>query len=96
MRDFEYYAARERLESFRANAARRLTRQQRAQRRRIRRRIAAGILAALLLLLPLTAMLTAAKAVYISAEPQEARGIEPVKTFAEITGSPYGCEAGRP
>ena len=34
MKDFEAYAARERLESIRANAARKLTRKQRAQRRR--------------------------------------------------------------
>ena len=31
MRDFETYAAHERLESYRANAARKLTRQQRAE-----------------------------------------------------------------
>ena len=44
MQDFESYAARERLESLRANTARKLTRQQRAQRRRIYRRTSAVFL----------------------------------------------------
>ena len=44
MNDFEAYAARERLESLRANTARKLTRQQRAQRRLFYRRTSAVFL----------------------------------------------------
>ena len=73
MQDFESYAARERLESIRANAARKLTRQQRAQRRRIYRRTSAVFLVLLW-------GMAAAKAAY---SPQETRNAVPMETPAE-------------
>lgn len=80
MRDFEAYAAMERLESLRANAARKLTRQQRAQRRRIYRRTSAAF--TVLLLCLLSALFGNAFAG--SAEsPQEPQETVPMETPAE-------------
>ena len=77
MRDFETYAARERLESYRANAARKLTRQKRAQRRRIYRRTSAVflLLALYALCFFLGALLTV-KAAEIPVQAQEAAPME--------------------
>ena len=80
MRDFESYAARERLESIRANAARKLTRQQRAQRRRIYRRTSAVFLVLLLCLCSALCGMAAAKAAY---SPKETRNAAPMETPAE-------------
>ena len=80
MQDFESYAARERLESLRANTARKLTRQQRAQRRRIYRRTSAVFLVLLLCLCSALWVMAAAKAAY---SPQETRNAAPMETPAE-------------
>lgn len=80
MQDFESYAARERLESIRANTARKLTRQQRAQRRRFYRRTSAVFLVLLLCLCSALFGLYAAKAAQVPAEPTEAT---PMETPAE-------------
>ena len=80
MQDFEAYAARERLESIRANAARKLTRQQRAQRRRIYRRTSAVFLILLLCLCSALLGMAAAKAID---GPQETQETAPVETPAE-------------
>ena len=80
MRDFETYAAHERLASIRANAARKLTRQQRAQRRRFYRRTSAVFLILLLCLCSALWGMAAAKAID---GPQETRETVPMKTPAE-------------
>lgn len=80
MKDFESYAARERLASIRANAARKLTRQQRAQRRRIYRRTSAVFLVLLLCLCSALWGMAAAKAAY---SPQETRNAAPMETPVE-------------
>ena len=80
MRDFETYAARERLESYRANAARKLTRQQRAQRRRFYRRTSAVFLILLLCLCSALWGMAAAKAID---GPQETRETVPLETPVE-------------
>ena len=80
MRDFETYAARERLASIRANAARKLTRQQRAQRRRFYRRTSAVFLILLLCLCSALWGMAAAKAID---GPQETRETVPMETPAE-------------
>ena len=80
MRDFETYAAHERLESYRANAARKLTRQQRAQRRRFYRRTSAVFLILLLCLCSALWGMAAAKAID---GPQETRETVPIETPAE-------------
>ena len=80
MQDFESYAARERLESIRANAARKLTRQQRSQRRRIYRRTSAVFLVLLLCLCSALWGMAAAKAAY---SPKETRNAAPMETPAE-------------
>ena len=80
MRDFETYAAHERLESYRANAARKLTRQQRAQRRRFYRRTSALFLILLLCLCSALWGMAAAKAID---GPQETRETVPMETPAE-------------
>lgn len=80
MKDFESYAARERLASIRANAARKLTRQQRAQRRRFYRRTSAVFLILLLCLCSALWGMAAAKAID---GPQETREAEPMETPAE-------------
>ena len=80
MKDFEAYAARERLESLRANTARKLTRQQRAQRRRFYRRTSAVFLILLLCLCSALWGMAAAKAID---GPQETREAEPMETPAE-------------
>lgn len=80
MRDFETYAAHERLASIRANAARKLTRQQRAQRRRFYRRTSAVFLILLLCLCSALWGMAAAKAID---GPQETREAEPMETPAE-------------
>ena len=80
MREFESYAARERLESLRANAARKLTRQQRAQRRRIYRRTSAVFLVLLLCLCSALCGMAAAKAAY---SPKETQNTAPMETPAE-------------
>lgn len=77
MRDFETYAARERLESLRANTARKLTRQQRAQRRRFYRRTSAVFLILLLCLCSALLGMAAAKAID---GPQETRETVPMET----------------
>lgn len=81
MRDFESYAARERLESIRANAARKQTRQQRAQRRRIYRRTSAVFL--LLTLCVLCFLIGASLPVKAAESPAEAREAAPMETPAE-------------
>lgn len=83
MRDFETYAARERLESLRANTARKLTRQQRAQRRRIYRRTSAVFLVLLLCLLSALCGNAFADA---SVMPQEPQDLTPMETPAELAG----------
>ena len=80
MQDFETYAARERLESYRANAARKLTRQQRAQRRRFYRRTSAVFLILLLCLCSALWGMAAAKAID---GPQETRETVPMETPVE-------------
>ena len=80
MKDFESYAARERLESIRANTARKLTRQQRAQRRRIYRRTSAVFLILLLCLCSALLGMAAAKAID---GPQETRETVPMETPVE-------------
>ena len=80
MRDFETYAAHERLESYRANAARKLTRQQRAQRRRFYRRTSAVFLILLLCLCSALWGMAAAKAID---GPQETRETVPMETPVE-------------
>ena len=80
MKDFESYAARERLESLRANTARKLTRQQRAQRRRIYRRTSAVFLILLLCLCSALWGMAAAKAID---GPQETRETVPMETPVE-------------
>ena len=80
MRDFETYAARERLESLRANTARKLTRQQRAQRRRFYRRTSAVFLILLLCLCSALWGMAAAKAID---GPQETRETVPMEIPAE-------------
>ena len=80
MKDFEAYAARERLASIRANAARKLTRQQRAQRRRFYRRTSAVFLILLLCLCSALWGMAAAKAID---GPQETLEAEPMETPAE-------------
>ena len=80
MRDFETYAAHARLESYRANAARKLTRQQRAQRRRFYRRTSAVFLILLLCLCSALWGMAAAKAID---GPQETRETVPMETPAE-------------
>ena len=80
MKDFESYAARERLESYRANAARKLTRQQRAQRRRFYRRTSAVFLILLLCLCSALWGMAAAKAID---GPQETRETVPMETPVE-------------
>ena len=80
MQHFETYAARERLESIRANTARKLTRQQRAQRRRIYRRTSAVFLILLLCLCSALWGMAAAKAID---GPQETRETVPMETPVE-------------
>ena len=80
MKDFESYAARERLESIRANTARKLTRQQRAQRRRFYRRTSAVFLILLLCLCSALWGMAAAKAID---GPQETRETVPMETPVE-------------
>ena len=80
MKDFETYAAHERLASIRANAARKLTRQQRAQRRRFYRRTSAVFLILLLCLCSALWGMAAAKAID---GPQETRETVPMETPAE-------------
>ena len=80
MKDFESYAARERLESLRANTARKLTRQQRAQRRRFYRRTSAVFLILLLCLCSALWGMAAAKAID---GPQETRETVPMETPVE-------------
>ena len=80
MQDFESYAARERLESLRANTARKLTRQQRAQRRRFYRRTSAVFLILLLCLCSALWGMAAAKAID---GPQETRETVPMETPVE-------------
>ena len=80
MRDFETYAARERLASLRANTARKLTRQQRAQRRRFYRRTSAVFLILLLCLCSSLLGMAAAKAID---GPQETRETVPMETPTE-------------
>ena len=84
MKDFEAYAARERLASIRANAARKLTRQQRAQRRRFSRRTSAVFLILLLCLCSALWGMAAAKAID---GPQETRETVPMETPAEAESS---------
>ena len=93
MHDFESYAARERLESIRANTARKLTRQQRAQRRRIYRRTSAVFL--LLTLCALCFLIGASLPVKAAGSPAEAREAAPMETPAEPDGSAHAsvfCE----
>ena len=80
MKDFESYAARERLASIRANTARKLTRHQRAQRRRIYRRTSAVFLILLLCLCSALWGMAAAKAID---GPQETRETVPMETPVE-------------
>ena len=84
MRDFETYAAHERLASIRANAARKLTRQQRAQRRRFYRRTSAVFLILLLCLCSALWGMAAAKAIDGSQETRETIPME-TPTEAEST-----------
>ena len=81
MKDFESYAARERLESLRANTARKLTRQQRAQRRRIYRRTSAVFL--LLALYALCFFLGASLPVNAAEIPVQAQEAAPMETPVE-------------
>lgn len=93
MQDFESYAARERLESLRANTARKLTRQQRAQRRRFYRRTSAVFL--LLALCVMCFLLGASLPVKAAESPAEEQGAEPMETPAEPAGGAHAsvfCE----
>ena len=93
MKDFESYAARERLESIRANTARKLTRQQRAQRRRIYRRTSAVFL--LLALYALCFFLGASLPAKAAESPVQAQESAPMETHAEPDGSAHAsvfCE----
>lgn len=93
MQDFESYAARERLESLRANTARKLTRQQRAQRRRIYRRTSAVL--ALLALCVMCFLLGASLPVKAAESPADAQEAAPMETPAEPEGSAHAgvfCE----
>ena len=81
MKDFESYAARERLESLRANPARKLTRQQRAQRRRFYRRTSAVFL--LLALYALCFFLGASLPVKAAEIPVQAQEAAPMETPTE-------------
>ena len=93
MQDFESYAARERLESLRANTARKLTRQQRAQRLRIYRRTSAVFL--LLTLCALCFLIGASLPVKAAESPAEAKEAAPMETPAEPAGSAHAsvfCE----
>ena len=81
MKDFEAYAARERLESLRANTARKLTRQQRAQRRRFYRRTSAVFL--LLALYALCFFLGASLPVKAAEIPVQAQEAAHMETHAE-------------
>lgn len=81
MKDFESYAARERLASIRANAARKLTRQQRTQRRRIYRRTSAVFL--LLALCVMCFLIGASLPVKAAESPAEALEAAPMETPAE-------------
>ena len=81
MKDFEAYAARERLASIRANTARKLTRHQRAQRRRIYRRTSAGFL--LLALYALCFFIGASLTAMAAESPAEAQEAAPMETHAE-------------
>ena len=93
MRDFDTYAALERLESLRANAARKLTRQQRAQRRRISRRTSAVFL--LLTLCVMCFLIGASMPVKAAESPAEAQEAAPMETPAEPAGSAHAsvfCE----
>ena len=93
MQDFEPYAARERLESLRANTARKLTRQQRAQRRRIYRRTSAVL--ALLAMCVMCFLLGASLPVKAAESPAEAQESAPMETPAEPAGSAHAgvfCE----
>lgn len=86
MKDFETYAAIERMETLRANAARKLPRQQRAQRRRLYRRTSAVF--AVLLLCLLSALCGNAVA-DASVMPQETQESKPMETHAEaVTYAP--------
>lgn len=80
MQDFEAYAARERLETIRRNAARSYTRKRRAQRRRLYRRTSAVFLILLLCLCSALCGMAAAKAAY---SPQETRNAAAMETPAE-------------
>lgn len=76
MRDFEEYAAHERLEALRRNAARKLTRQQRAQRRRFYRRTSAVFLVLVLCICSALCGAIAAQAVWTPQEPQREEPME--------------------
>ena len=88
MKDFETYAAIERLERIRSNAARKLTRQQRAQRRRLYRRTSAVFL---VLLLGLLSALCGSAFADASVTPQEPQDAAPMETPAEPDGSAHAC-----
>ena len=81
MKDFESYAARERLASIRANATRKLTRQQRAQRRRFYRRTSAVFL--LLALYALCFFLGASLPAMAAESPAEEQEASPMETPTE-------------
>ena len=93
MRDFDSYTARERIETLRANAVRKLTRQQRAHRRRIYRRTSAVFL--LLALCVMFFLLGTSLPVKAAGSPAEAHGAAPTETPAEPAGSAHAsvfCE----
>ena len=93
MRDFESYAARERLEALWENTARKLTRKQRAQRRRIYRRTSAVFL--LLALCVMCFLLGASLPAKAAESPAEAQEAAPMETPAEPAGSAHAsvfCE----
>lgn len=93
MRDFDTYAARERLASIRTNAARKLTRQQRLQRRRFYRRTSAVFF---LLLLCLASAFAGAMAAKALDSPQEQTSASADETPAEpITYAP-AADIGHP
>lgn len=81
MKDFETYAAMERLERIRSNASRKLTRQQRAQRRRFYRRTSAVFL--LLALYALCFFLGASLPVKAAEIPVQAQEAAPMETPTE-------------
>ena len=93
MKDFESYAARERLASIRANATRKLTRQQRAHRRRFYRRTSAVFLVLLLCLCSALWGMAAAKAAY---SPKDTRNAAPMETHAEPDGSAHASAFDEP